>query len=382
MSWIIVFAALGCGSKSGEAAAGAPQCATKLDECRAVQMACVVGGDGRESCAACPAGQYAGSDGACAAIGGQALAHTFPPHTAQPGQEILGTCRSWTLGNAQDLWVNAVELQQNEASHHSNWTFVPESQFTGPDGEWKCKDRGYDQLTAAVAGGVLYAQSTQAVNEVQKFPAGAVVRIPAHSRVISDIHVLNTTTKAVTGVATLTLYTVDASQVKVKLTPLHLSYDGLNLPPHAESRFSGECELDSYYQSKTGKPIDLKLYYLLPHTHALGTRMFVEVYGGAQDKKTLLDVHGAPGEARGRAFDPPFDLAGAKGMRFGCEFMNPRDSFVKWGFGDQEMCETLGFAATPIATESRIESAAADGSDGAIAKFTGPCDTIAVPWDK
>ena len=86
-----------------------------------------------------------------------------------------------------------MELEQSEASHHSNWTFVPDDQFTGPDGSWKCKDRGYSQLTAALQGGVLYAQSTQATREVQKFPDGVVVRIPPRSRIISDVHVLNTT---------------------------------------------------------------------------------------------------------------------------------------------------------------------------------------------
>ena len=377
--------AFGCSSKDGASASGGAEparCKTKLDECLTSQMRCVAAEGGAESCQPCPAGQFAGSDGTCAAIGGKAKSYTFPTQTAQSGQEILGTCRSWTLVNDDDLWVNAVELEQNEASHHSNWTFVPEAKFPGPDGIWKCKERGYDQLSAAVAGGVLYAQSTQAAKEVQKFPPGVVVRIPARSRIISDIHILNTTSKPITGAAKLTLYTLDKSAVTVKLTPFHMSYDGLDLPAHAESRFAGECELESYYQQQTKKPIDLKIYYLVPHTHALGTRMFVEVAGGPAAGKSLLDVRGTPGEARGRAFDPPYSLTGAKGLAFGCEFTNPRAENVKWGFGDQEMCETLGFAATPIAFESRIDSAAPNGSDGKIAKFTGPCLTVALAWDK
>jgi len=55
---------------------------------------------------------------------------------------------------------------------------VPETEFAGPDGLWDCDDRNYSQLQAAITGGVLYAQSTQARKEVQKFPDGVVVRVP------------------------------------------------------------------------------------------------------------------------------------------------------------------------------------------------------------
>jgi hypothetical protein len=275
-----------------------------------------------------------------------------------------------------------VEVSQSESSHHSNWTFVPEDKFAGPDGIWKCKDRGYDQLSAAVFGGVLYAQSTQAVHEVQKFPDGVVVRIPAHARIISDIHLLNTTSAAITGKMTFTLYTLPSAEVKVKLAPFHLDYHGLDIPPQATSRFTANCDVDASYQNITKKPLDMQIYYLLPHTHALGSRMFVKVEGGANDGKTLIDVTGTIGEARGRAFDPPESMAGAKGFEYGCEFVNPRAEGVKWGFGDQEMCEALGFAASPLAFETTVKTAVPDGNDGTIKKFTGSCSAIAFEWGK
>ena len=83
--------------------------------------------------------------------------------------------------------------------HHSNWLFVPASNpatgvigpFDGPDGTFTCADRGFDQAVAALKGGVLFAQSTQAQHDVQKFPAGAVIQIPAHSKIVATIHLLN-----------------------------------------------------------------------------------------------------------------------------------------------------------------------------------------------
>jgi hypothetical protein len=133
----------------------------------------------------------------------------------------------------------------------------------------------------------------------------------------------------------------------VKLAPFHLSYDELTIPPQSDSRFSGGCADIAGEFTQLGETFAMQLYYLLPHTHALGTRMFVEVLGGPNDGDTLVDVTGFNGEARGLAFDPPIALDGAQGLRFGCEFHNPRNEMVVWGFDDQEMCETLGFAASP-----------------------------------
>jgi hypothetical protein len=351
-----------------------------LSQCLVNQQICVVGEAG-PSCQRCDAGHYATRAGSCDPIGGEPLHHEFPPNTTAAGGELRGLCRSWTIDNPEPLYVNAVEIDQDEASHHSNWTFVPDSQFDGPDGIWPCAERNYNQLTGALAGGVLYAQSTQATHEVQKFPSGVVVRIPAQARIISDIHTLNTSPDSVTGTMRLTLYALPESDVTVKLAPFHLSYDELTIPPQSDSRFSGGCADIAGEFTQLGETFAMQLYYLLPHTHALGTRMFVEVLGGPNDGDTLVDVTGFNGEARGLAFDPPIALDGAQGLRFGCEFHNPRNEMVVWGFDDQEMCETLGFAASPVAFESRISEALPDGAEDGIQRFTGDCATVAFAWD-
>jgi hypothetical protein len=328
-------------------------------------------------CVDCAVGSYAQASGQCVPIAGEAWKHSFDEFTAEPGEEISGLCQSWTLGNDEDLWVNAVELTQNQASHHSNWTFVPEDKFDGPDGVWNCDDREYDQLTAAIVGGVLYAQSTQATKEVQKFPDGAAVKIPARSRIIGDVHIINASNEKVTGRANLAIYAVPEASVSSRLRPFHMTYHGLAIPPLASSRFHGTCEVGKEYEEKNQKPLPLKLFYALPHTHSLGTRFFFEASGGKHDGMSLLDISGYNGEARGKLYDPPVDLTGLGGLRFGCEFENPRDEVIHYGLGDQEMCEMLGFIESPIAFESRIDEALEDGLDGDIQVFTGNCDSIA-----
>jgi hypothetical protein len=354
-----------------------PSCDSLRAECVAGQQSCVVGSDGPR-CEPCAAGSYAATSGSCEAIGGTPMPHDFSEFTVQSGEEVLGLCQSWTLNNATELWVNAVELAQDAASHHSNWMFVPADKFDGPDGVWKCSDRNYSQFTAALDGGVLYAQSTQAAKEVQKFPNGAAVRIPPYSRIIGDVHLLNTSDKLVTGHAKLSIYTLPVEQVKVKLTPFHLDYAGLDIPPHATSRFTGRCVL----ADKFPEGFDMKVYYVLPHTHAMASRFFLEIAGGgARDGESLISIAGFNGDAHGRAYDPPIDMKGTAGFQFGCEYNNSRAESVKWGFGDQEMCELLGFAESKMSFEARVDVAEPDGVDGQVQRFTGPCTALAFPWD-
>ena len=341
-------------------------------------MTCVRDDDGPR-CTPCDRGEYVGDDGLCQALTGEVLTHDFPEVSTPRGGEVLDMCRSWTLGNSTELWVNAVELEQDEASHHSNWMFAPQDRYAGPDGLWRCKDRDYDQLTAALSGGVLYAQSTQARREVQKFPDGVAVRIPPYSTVISAVHTLNVTDAPVTGNIRLSIFTIPVESVSVKLAPFHLTYDTLDIPPRSKARFTGNCELASHYQANGAAGFDAKIYWILPHTHALASRFFAELTGGSNEQ-SLIDISGFNSEARGRTYNPPIDAAGATGMRFACEFDNPRDEKVVWGFGDQEMCELLGFAESPIAFESRVETVEPDGNEGSLQRFTGPCSTIAFKW--
>jgi hypothetical protein len=347
-----------------------------LSQCLAIQQICADG----PMCQACPEGQYADPSGVCKPIG-NAMTHDFPEISSASGQEELGSCRSWTLNNPTELWVNAVEMTQDESSHHSNWFFVPDDKYKVPDGIWRCRDNGFDELTAALAGGVLYAQSTQARHEVQKFANGAAIRIPPWSTIVSDIHILNATGNPVTGHARLSIYAVPLNEVKVKLAPFHLGFTALQIPPLESSRSRGSCDLYSAFQNAFNHDVDAKVYYILPHFHSLGYHFFVNHVGGKRDGQSLFDSMGAVGEARGRAFDPPIDLSGDDGLAFGCDFDNPRPDTVQWGFGDQEMCELLGFSGSPLAWEGQITSVHADSTASDMPTFTGVCSVIAFEYD-
>ncbi|APR77259.1 Hypothetical protein A7982_02606 [Minicystis rosea] len=351
-----------------------PSCSDIAAQCVADGLGCTEDAAGAR-CAACSGGTYASSTGTCEPIAGTTMTHTFPEQTVESGEERLHDCRSWTLNNESEIWVNTVELTQNEDSHHSNWVFVPETEFDGPDGIWTCSSRGYDFWLAVQAGGLVYAQSTQTAHEVQRFPAGAAVRIPPHARIISDIHLLNTSSETITGHATLTLYTLAPETVKTPLSAFHIEYDALNIPAHASARFTGECAVGGAVTQATGQAFAPKVHYLLPHTHTLATGFFAKILGGPRDGEALLDLGVYNGEAHGRTFDPPIDMAGADGFQFGCQYQNTSDTNVGWGFGAGEMCELFGFAEGSPFFQGYVSAGAAAGVDGTVQLFEGSCTT-------
>lgn len=351
---------LGCSSSDGKGSSAGALCTQRGPECLASQMVCV-SSQGTETCQACPVGQYAATANGCEAIPGTLIAHTFEPYSVDPGQELNGKCQSWTLNNDTEIWVNAVEMENNGAYHHSNWLFVPDTDYAGPDGTWTCSDRQYDELSAAIAGGVLFAQSTQAQKQVQKFPSGVAVRLPPHVRILGGTHILNTSTSPITTSLSMRLYTIARADVHVPLAPFRLSYLDLHIQPNAISNFTGECDVSAVIPNGTPGDLDMDLYYVMPHYHALGHSFNLERFGGSNDGEVLYDLGQFDHEAHSKTFDPPVSMRNSQGFRFTCGFQNPYSVEVGWGVGDVasdptagEMCVMLGFQRSNYAFDGHV----------------------------
>lgn len=279
---------------------------------------------------------------------GETLRHEFPPVDVASGEEVSWLCQSWTLDNDEPLWVREVRSSNDGAWHHSNWFFVRDSMYSGPDGTWDCGERDFSEPGAALAGGVFFAQSTQATEEAQRFPEGAAIKLPAHARILGDIHLLNVTGEDKSTAIRFEVETMPEEEAETHLAPMSFTNVALELPPRQQSHFSMECDLESHLAA----PADFGFYYVLPHYHDLGTLLRLEAVGGPNDGEVLFETRGEVGEPLGQAFDPPRSLDGATGLRLTCGFDNPRDEVVRYGIGDQEMCVFLAF------TDSRKRFAA------------------------
>jgi len=378
----VLLCGLGCADNAETAAPAEPStegCALIAADCREMQKGCVGATESEEAfCAPCPIGEYPDGAAQCMPIGGTVRYHSFGTIPLDPGEEIGSVCQSWALNNETELWVNAVELTNNGGYHHSNWFFIPQGKHDYPMEPWyNCYGDGFSEITAALEGGVLYAQSTQVMHDIQKFGDGVAVRIPPYSRIIGATHLLNVYPEPVETELALSIYTIDEKDVAIKLSPFQLTYFDLQIPPQSQSEFSSSCDIDALYQDMLSKPLDLKLHYILPHYHALGTRFDVSVYGGERDGEELFDLGAFTADPFGRVFDPPVDLSGAKGLTFRCGYNNPRDDTVGHGIGDQEMCILLGFAETPLAMDGRAESNTVVGPDEeGVLQNTSSCNMI------
>ena len=307
------------------------------------------------------------------------MVHSFGRYTMQPFEETE-PCVQWTLHNEEAIYVNTVTLANDGGFHHSNWLVVPENQFEGEDGYYNCWDRGFNELQAAITGTVLFAQSTQSRYETQELPEGVVIKIPPRHKVVAGVHLLNLSSVATDSELRMGLTLAHPRDVVTIVAPFRLNYQALEIPPLAQSRFSGECLLADAYASKSGVELDLKLYHVLPHYHYLGNYFSVELIGGPRDGEQVYLHTGFNADGNGRTYSPPIDLTGALGLRFTCGYDNWRDKEINYGIGDQEMCTMLGLADMRVMMNGSVDGGTAlVGSDGGVLEFEGPCSVFALP---
>lgn len=262
--------------------------------------------------------------------------HAMQPAQLQGNAESI-ECYSFTLDNDAPLYVEAVHFQNAGSLHHSNWFVVPEDVYPGEDGYWGCAERDFDEISAALAGTVLFAQSTQAQSETQRFADDVVIRIPERSKIVADVHLLNLGPDPRETAGWLSLDAVHPDIVRGVLSPIMLSYLDLHIPPMGESRFTGECGFDSISEA-----LPISLYYVLPHFHGTGNYFSMEYLDYQGEQTTILEREGFDASGLGETFDPPIDLDLAGSLSFTCGYNNWYDQELTWGIGINEMCVVLG----------------------------------------
>ncbi len=302
-----------------------------------------------------------------------AYAHTFGVYGLEAFEEAE-PCVIWKLNNDQPLYVNRVSVGNDGSWHHSNWFVVPDTLYPGPDGYFRCHDREFEELKSAVAGSVLFAQSTQSIIEHQQFGPGAVVKIPPHHSVVAGVHMLNLADRPVETELRMELGLIHPKDVTAILSVFRLTYGDLAIPAGGEARFTGECDFSTALAGGS-----LKMHWVLPHYHYLGNHFRLSLLGGEADGEDFFALDGFNADANGKAFDPPIPLDSATGVRFTCGYLNPTDSEVGWGIGDQEMCVMLALVEADTLMDASVSTTTSVEMRDGIEHHTGECNVLAVP---
>jgi hypothetical protein len=292
------------------------------------------------------------------------LMHAFPPIDLAVGQEELGLCQAWTLDNTDPIYVNAVTMDAGPGWHHSNWIFVPDTQYTGPDGTFSCDARMFNELIAGLGrgSGVFFAQSTQATHEVQQFLPRVAYEIPPHSRIIGAIHVFDITGAPISTAIQFTVDGLASVDVDTLLHPLAIDDRGISIPAHGTATTAMSCNLA---QVTRGGQLATRIHYVLPHFHGLATGWQLFAVGGPMDGTVIYGTSMGIGDPLGSRLDVPFDLSGATGLRIACTYQNPNANTVTWGLTrNDEMCMALAYLDGPYEY--------AGGSNGATTTVTNP----------
>ena len=312
---------------------------------------------------------------------GTCLEATLAETSIDAFSERDGMCLSHTLDNDEALYVNAVTAYNEGAFHHSNWFWVPEDQWDLPDGEWDCSANDFTELAAALSGGVIFAQSTQVLEETQQFLPGVAVKVGKRARIIAAAHLLNPTAEKVETEMRFRFDLLEEDEVEVSLAPIRFTYFDLDIPSGSDTDHSGRCDLSERYESVGGSPYDMKLHYVLSHFHGLGTGFQLSVDGGPRDGEVLFEQRDAYGHQLGQTFEEPIDLSGSNGLRMSCFHTNETDESVGWGIGDQEMCVMLGFVDSTTLFDMTVSETLDRGEEGATLTRSGDCEVLAVPFD-
>ena len=301
------------------------------------------------------------------------LTHSFEPIAIESGEEVSGVCQSWTLGNDQPLYVSKIRQRNEGAWHHSNWFFVPESTYPGPDGTWDCDERGFHEVDAGLAGGAFFAQSTQTFEEVQAFPEGAVLEIPPNHKIVGGVHLVNISASPLDSALSFDIETVPEESAQVLLHPIAFTNTALDIEPQAESRFGMTCDL--------GVSQDYNIYYVLAHYHEWGNYFRLSFVDEAGDDRTIFELRNSIGEPLGATLDPPINSQNAPKLRVECGYMNDTDRRLEYGLAGKEMCVFLAYsdADVTIGAMSGDNTAMGQNEDGIYMNETACGPVLAIP---
>lgn len=241
-------------------------------------------------------------------------------YTVDPGQERF-LC--FAANSDTDLVIQTVSHTARSGLHHIIFskTSAPE-----PDGFSEC-----DTLFRLTWEPIYL---TGAGSSSLDLPDGFAHHIAAGAQMVAQLHLLNTTDKAIHDSVEIRLSASKADAPKPVAGYAFGNFD-VHLPPLQTSSVQGDCDVKE----------DVHLLAAFPHMHLLGKRLTFQVAHAGGDFAQVYERN--PYDFDDQHMEN-IDLSLSVGdrTRVNCEYDNPYDHEITFGESTKdEMCFLVGFAA-------------------------------------
>jgi hypothetical protein len=260
-----------------------------------------------------------------------------------PGEETE-ICEIQETGD-QDIWMNSSQLLLSPGSHHgllwqTSYLTLPDSDLQGdPIVLGKvvpCRGgaNGRYAVTRPLAG----SQGRDNITGAGVYPADVALRVPPHSYVVLDLHMLNATQSATSACMKVGLTGVAAQQVKYQAGVLFMYNTFITVPAGQASRARLACPV----------PKDVMLATAASHMHKLGVGYSAKWLDGdpfepATSVRETLYATTNWDDPSDTIWSEPRALRAGDFIDYTCEYQNPSDMDVAQGLGTtDEMCMFTG----------------------------------------
>jgi hypothetical protein len=243
------------------------------------------------------------------------------------------------IGNAQEIYVNRVEIKMRSNSHHFlMYDFNPETPPTVIPQLNVIRDirntNGSNNLLNMLPMAYhTYVAGAQTTYSDYQLPENVVFVIPANAAYDFNSHYVNKSTVPIKGEVSMNLYTTAYTSNTKIARPINFGNRSFNLPPKQRTTITKTFTFTT----------PVKIISLTSHTHQLGEKFVIKINGGSRNGEmiyTSYDWH-HPNVIN---YTSPIALNAGEGVTSEITYNNVKDSAVTFGLtSDDEMGIIFGY---------------------------------------
>lgn len=241
------------------------------------------------------------------------------------------------LGNAEDIYVNRVEIKMRQNSHHFLMYDFNDEITTKPaldvvrDIRNANGSMNYQNMFPMLYH--VYVAGAQTPYMDYQFPEGVALKFPAGAALDFNAHYVNKQDVPIEGEVNVNLHTMPVASVKKIAKTLNLGNTNFSLPPKQKTTISKTYTAD----------IKTYVFTLTSHTHQLGEKFIIKITGGTRHGEivyTNTDWH-HPSIAN---FSNPIVLNPGEGLTSEITYNNTKSTTVYFGLtSEDEMGIIFGY---------------------------------------